>query len=99
MDGKLWLTAAGTLAALFTISSFAAQIWKIRREKDATSVSFKMYLFTVSAFALWTVYGVGTGAWPLVLANSVSLVLSAAALWMKWKYRDPDAAAKAQAAE
>jgi MtN3 and saliva related transmembrane protein len=98
-DAKFWLTAAGTLAALFTISSFAAQIIKIWREKDATAVSLKTYLFTVSAFTLWTIYGVGTNAWPLVVANSVSLALSATALYMKWKFRDHETARKAQAAE
>lgn len=90
MNGDFWLTAAGTLAALFTISSFTFQIAKIWKERDASAVSLKMYAFTVSAFTLWTVYGVGTKAWPLVLANSVSLVLSATALWMKWRFRDGD---------
>lgn len=90
MDGNFWLTAAGTLAALFTISSFGFQIAKIWKERDASAVSLKMYAFTVSAFALWTIYGVGTKAWPLVGANSVSLLLAATALFMKWRFRDGD---------
>ena len=98
MDDTL-LTIVGTAAALATISSFGFQILKIWRTRDASGVSLKMYAFTVTAFTLWTVYGAGTGAWPLVVANSVSLVLSATALFLKWRFRDGDPDGEAQAAE
>jgi len=88
----LFVTAVGTLAALCTIVSFVPQIAKILRERDASSVSLRMYVFTVSAFSLWTAYGIMLGAWPLVLANSVSLALAAIALWCKWRFRDGDQA-------
>ncbi|MDO1559729.1 SemiSWEET transporter [Brevundimonas sp. 2R-24] len=83
----------GTLAALCTITSFVPQIWKILKERDASSVSLRMYALTVSAFTLWTIYGVMLKAWPLVLANSVSLLLAGTALACKWRFRngEPDA--------
>lgn len=83
---ELFVTAVGTLAALCTIVSFVPQIAKILRERDASSVSLRMYVFTVSAFTLWTAYGIMLEAWPLVLANSVSLALAATALWCKWRF-------------
>lgn len=84
--GDFLLMTTGVLAALFTVSSFAFQIAKTWRSRDASGVSLKMYLFTVSAFLLWIVYGVGGSAWPLVAANGVSLLLSGAALWLKWRF-------------
>lgn len=90
----LLINAVGTVAALCTIVSFVPQIVKILRERDASSVSLRMYVFTVSAFSLWTAYGIMLEAWPLVLANSVSLSLAATALVCKWRFRDGDQSAK-----
>lgn len=86
----LWINLVGVGAALCTITSFVPQIIKIIRERDASSVSLRMYALTVSAFSLWTIYGVMLGAWPLVAANSVSLALAATALVCKWRFRDGD---------
>ncbi len=85
---SLLVNAIGTGAALCTISSFVPQIVKIARERDASSVSLRMYALTVAAFTLWIAYGVMTRAWPLVGSNTVSLLLAAAALAMKWRFRD-----------
>ena len=80
----------GTGAALCSMASFTPQLVKIWRERDASSVSLRMYALTVGAFSLWTIYGVMLGAWPLVAANSVSLALAATALVCKWRFRDGD---------
>ena len=90
MESQLLINVIGTGAALCTITSFVPQIIKIIRERDASSVSLRMYALTVSAFSLWTVYGLMLGAWPLVAANSVSLTLAATALVCKWRFRDGD---------
>jgi len=68
------------------MASFTPQIVKIWRERDASSVSLRMYVVTVTGFALWTVYGVMRGGWPIVVANSVCLVLSATILVLKWRF-------------
>jgi len=94
MDDKLLINAVGTVAALCTIVSFVPQILKIARERDASSVSLRMYMFTVTSFTLWTIYGVLLQAWPLILANSTSLACAATALFMKWKFRDGPGAAR-----
>lgn len=90
MNASLWINVIGTGAALCTIISFVPQIIKIVRERDASSVSLRMYALTVTAFSLWTIYGVMLGAWPLVAANSVSLTLAGTALVCKWRFRDGD---------
>jgi len=89
MDGELLTNAIGTAAALFSISSFVFQIQKIRETKDASSVSLKTYAFTVTCFVLWIIYGIRLEVWPLTLANSAALVMSATVLLLKWRYRDP----------
>jgi len=37
--------------------------------------------------ALWLVYGLLLGAWPIILANTVTLVLALAILVMKLRFR------------
>jgi MtN3 and saliva related transmembrane protein len=76
----------GTAAALCSITSFAPQMLKIWKDKDASSVSLKTYSLTVTCFVLWTAYGVLTGAWPIVVANACALVMAAGVLGMKWRF-------------
>lgn len=77
----------GTAAALCSMASFTPQIVKIWREKDASSISLRMYVVTVTGFALWIAYGVLTTSWPVIGANSVCLALSAVILTLKWRFR------------
>jgi MtN3 and saliva related transmembrane protein len=90
VESQLLINVIGTGAALCTITSFVPQILKIIRERDASSVSLRMYALTVCALSLWTIYGVMLEAWPLVAANSISLTLAVTALVCKWRFRDGD---------
>ena len=76
----------GAGAALCSMASFVPQIVKIRRERDASSVSLRMYAVTVTGFTLWIIYGVLIASWPVIGANSVCLALSATILVLKWRY-------------
>ena len=78
----------GTLAALCSMASFTPQIVKIWREKDAASVSLRMYVVTVTGFVLWIAYGVLIGSWPVAASNTVCLALSGAILALKWRFRE-----------
>jgi MtN3 and saliva related transmembrane protein len=76
----------GTLAALCSMASFTPQLLKIWRERDASSISLRMYVVTVTGFALWTAYGVLTRSFPVIGANAVCLLESAAILGLKWRF-------------
>ena len=78
-----WIGAA---AALCSMTSFAPQILKIWRERDASSVSLRMYVVTVTGFSLWIAYGVLTKSWPVAVANTVCLGMSATILALKWRF-------------
>ena len=82
--------AFGTAAALCSITSFAPQMMKIWKERDASSVSLRTYALTVTCFVLWVVYGVLTEAWPVTIANACALVMAIGVLAMKWRFRDGD---------
>lgn len=76
----------GTGAAVCSMTSFMPQIAKIVRERDATSVSLRMYAVTVTGFTLWTTYGLMIGSWPVAASNIVCLILSATILVLKWRF-------------
>lgn len=78
--------AVGVAAALCSMTSFAPQIAKIWRERDASSVSLRMYLVTVTGFSLWIGYGVLIGSWPVAISNCVCLAMSGAVLALKWRF-------------
>lgn len=82
-----YINAVGTLAALCSIVSFVPQIIKIVRERDASSVSLRMYFVTVTGFALWITYGTLLESWPLIVANAANLLLAATILVLKYQYR------------
>ena len=76
----------GGAAACLTTLSFVPQVWHSFRSRDVSGVSLGMYgVFTVGV-ALWLAYGVRLGAWPIVVANTITLVLSLAILGMKLIY-------------
>ena len=81
-------TIVGTLAAICSITSFAPQMIKIWKTRDASSVSLRMWLLTVAGFILWTSYGVMLGSWPVAVSNAVCLVASGVILGLKWKFRE-----------
>ncbi|HRO33935.1 MAG TPA: SemiSWEET family transporter [Brevundimonas sp.] len=83
---KLATTIVGSAAALCSIASFAPQMIKIWKERDASAVSLKTYSLTVTCFVLWVAYGVLSGAWPIVAANACALVMAAGVLTMKWRF-------------
>ena len=76
----------GAAAALCSMTSFGPQILKIWRERDASQVSLRMYVVTVTGFSLWVAYGVLIGSWPVTGSNIVCLLLSATILALKWRF-------------
>jgi MtN3 and saliva related transmembrane protein len=73
-------------AAILTTLSFVPQAWLTFRTRDVRGISLGMYsVFTVGV-ALWLLYGWMMGAWPIVIANAVTLALASVILAMKVRY-------------
>ncbi|HEY0823277.1 MAG TPA: SemiSWEET transporter [Ramlibacter sp.] len=76
----------GYCAAFLTTLSFVPQAWLSFRTRDVRGISLGMYsVFTVGV-ALWLLYGLMMGAWPIVLANAVTLALASVILTLKLRY-------------
>lgn len=77
----------GYLAASLTTLSFLPQALHTFRTRDVSGISLGMYSMFATGVALWLVYGLLLGAWPIVVANAVTLALALAILVMKLRYR------------
>lgn len=80
------LDALGLVATSFTTASFAPQAWRIWRTRDVSGISLVTYLILTLGLALWLIYGLLKGDLPLVVANSVMVVLTTAITCMKIMY-------------
>jgi MtN3 and saliva related transmembrane protein len=77
----------GTLAAVLTTVSFLPQALHTFKTKDVSGISLGMYSAFTAGVALWLVYGLMLHAWPVVIANVITLTLATAILLMKLRYR------------
>ena len=77
----------GTLAAVLTTSSFVPQVLHTFRTKDVSSISLGMYSAFTLGVGLWLVYGLLLDAWPIVIANAITVSLATCILVMKLRYR------------
>lgn len=86
-EAPAWLiNTFGVIAGLCSMASFVPQIMKIVKERDASSVSLRMYAVTTAGFICWTTYGVLSGSWPVALANAVCLALVIVILILRLRF-------------
>ncbi len=77
----------GTLAAILTTISFLPQALHTFRTKDVRGISLGMYSAFTLGVAMWLIYGILLEAWPVVIANVITLALASTILVMKLRYR------------
>ena len=73
----------GAIAAVLTTLAFLPQVIKTIKTKDTSGISLGMYAMQVTGIGLWLEHGILIGDMPLILANSVSFVLSGTILYYK----------------
>jgi MtN3 and saliva related transmembrane protein len=83
MNATDWI---GSTAATLTTASFVPQVWKIWRSHHAVDISLGMYTLFTLGVALWLAYGILMESWPIIVANSVTLLLAGCVLVMKLKF-------------
>ncbi len=79
-----WL---GYLAAALTTGSFVPQAWHSFRSSDLSGISLSMYSAFTLGVALWLLYGLSLGEWPIIIANAITLALAGTILLRTWRAR------------
>ena len=80
-------SSIGFLAAILTTSAFIPQAYKTIRTRNTKGLSLFMYLIFSVGVALWLVYGISIGDYPVMVANAVTLLFALVILGFKLRYK------------
>jgi MtN3 and saliva related transmembrane protein len=77
----------GYFSAFLTTLAFVPQAHHSWKTRDLSGVSLPMYsLFSLGVVG-WLSYGILITSWPIIMANSITLVLACMVLCLKLKHR------------
>jgi len=77
----------GLLAAVLTTSAYVPQAYKTWKTKSAGNISLTMYVAMFIGIILWLIYGIHLNSLAMILANSVTAVLTIIIIIFKLKYK------------
>lgn len=80
----LFLT--GISAAFLTTVAFLPQVIKAHQTKHTKDLSFVMLVLLIFGLVLWTIYGIVLNQVPIILPNSITLMLCLYLMFLKVKY-------------
>ena len=83
MSDNAGVELIGALAGALTTISFVPQVVQVLRTRRVADISLGMYVVFVSGIALWWTYGLLIHSWPILVANSITLLLAGTVLVMK----------------
>ncbi|BBP00931.1 SemiSWEET transporter [Sulfuriferula nivalis] len=84
MINQNWI---GLLAGTLTTMAFVPQVYRIWQRKHADDISASMFIIFITGVALWLYYGLMLQAWPIIIANAITLVLASVILFLKYYYQ------------
>jgi MtN3 and saliva related transmembrane protein len=76
----------GYLAATLTTAAFLPQVFKVWKSKSTKDLALPTLLSFIAGVGAWLVYGLLLKSEPVIMANSVTLVLNLVILRFKLKY-------------
>ena len=77
----------GFFAAFCTTIAFLPQAIKVYKTKSTKDISLLMFIIFTVGVASWLAYGVYLNDLPLIIANTITLILSLFILFYKIKYK------------
>jgi MtN3 and saliva related transmembrane protein len=76
----------GAIAATLTTVSWLPQAVKTIRTKQTRDISLWAQVMLFVGIALWLIYGLAITSWPLIGANTVTIILIGIILAMKIRH-------------
>lgn len=75
----------GFIAAILTTSAYMPQAYKIWKTRSTDSISLSMYIVMFFGILFWLIYSFLIKRPPLILANTLSLIMISMILYFKLK--------------
>jgi len=76
----------GYVAAACTTAAFVPQLVRVWRLRSARDISLVTFVVFSAGTAIWWLYGVLIGSWPVIVANGVTLAIALTILALKVRY-------------
>jgi MtN3 and saliva related transmembrane protein len=75
------------MAAVLTTAAFVPQVYKTWKSKSADSLSLTMYIVFFTGVILWLIYGIQINSLSIIIANSVTSILTLLLIIFKRIYK------------
>ena len=82
-----WINFAGYLGAFLSAITFVPQVYKAWQSKSVGDLSIWMILIVVLSTLVWLTYGFAIHSGPVLVANTVVLVLTLVLLYFKYTFK------------
>ena len=79
------IDSIGYIAGTLTTAAFIPQVVKSIKTKSSDGISSTMYFMFSAGVILWLCYGVFIGSFPMILANTVTLLLNTIIIIIQWR--------------
>ncbi len=73
----------GLFAAFFTTIAFMPQAWQVYKTNKTDDLSLLTFVIFTSGLVCWLLYGILLKALPIILANTLTLLMSIYILYKK----------------
>lgn len=77
----------GLIAAVLTTSAYVPQVIKTWKIKSADDLSLTMYIAMFIGIILWLLYGIHLNSLAMILANSITAMLTFLLIVFKLRYK------------
>ncbi|MFY7963728.1 MAG: SemiSWEET family sugar transporter [Chitinophagaceae bacterium] len=90
MDFSLftWADYLGLFGAFLSAITFIPQVIQTYKTKSVKDLNLSMLLIVFSSVIIWLVYGFAKDLLPVIIANSIILILSAILLYFKATFKN-----------
>ena len=84
METANWI---GFVAGTLTTIAFLPQLQRTWRTKSADDMSLAMLVTFTTGVLLWLIYGLYLTAWPIIVTNAITFILTLTIMVLKLKYQ------------
>lgn len=78
----------GFIAAILTTSAFIPQVYRAWKTKNVEAISLTMFIAMFIGVILWLVYGIYINSLSMVIANTITALLSLVIIVLKIRHRN-----------
>ncbi|MBN9299258.1 MAG: hypothetical protein J0I41_19815 [Filimonas sp.] len=85
-----WTDVLGYVGAFLTSITFIPQVYKAWQTKSVGDLSTWMLIIVITSATVWLIYGIGAMLFPVIIANSIVLILSLLLMVFKFSFKKQD---------